>query len=135
MEEARRYNEGKLEWNLIDFKQLEAQVQVLMYGAHKYSVFEDAKGNIVTGAEVSPEAAKKLKLVSSGRDNWKTGLKIRACGDSFLRHFFAYMSGEDIDPESGLPHLGHMGCNLMFMSYVHNNIPELDDRPKGDKTE
>lgn len=32
-----------------------------------------------------------------------------------MRHFEAYRSGELLDPESGLPHLWHVACNIMFL--------------------
>lgn len=32
-----------------------------------------------------------------------------------MRHFEAYRSGEFLDPESGLPHLWHVACNIMFL--------------------
>lgn len=32
-----------------------------------------------------------------------------------MRHFIAHSSGEKLDPESGLPHLAHAICNLMFV--------------------
>lgn len=44
-------------------------------------------------------------------DNWKWGQMI----GSMLRHIFAWMGGEDIDPESNLPHLSHAGCNILML--------------------
>ena len=32
-----------------------------------------------------------------------------------MRHFEAYRSGEKNDPESGMPHLWHVACNIMFL--------------------
>ncbi len=132
---GRRYNAGKLKWSLLDWTSLRSMVKVLMYGAHKYSVFKDGSGNIVTGAEISPEAAEKLELQSSGQHNWKTGLKTTEICDSTMRHLVAYMQGEDIDPESGLPHTGHLFCNIMFLEYMMENRPELDDRVIDKETE
>ncbi len=125
---GRRYNAGKLKWSLLDWRSLASMVRVLMYGAHKYSVFENSSGDIVTGAEISPEAAEKLEQVSSGQHNWKTGLKTTEIIDSIMRHLLAYAEGEDNDPESGLPHTGHLFCNIMFLEYMSKNRPDLDDR-------
>lgn len=65
-------------------------------------------------AEVLTMGAKKYAI-----DNWKlmTDEDIRRVKDSLLRHTLAYTSGELIDKESGLSHLYHAGCNLMFLDY------------------
>lgn len=34
---------------------------------------------------------------------------------SVLRHLYAFAGGRDIDPESGLPHLGHALTQLMIL--------------------
>jgi hypothetical protein len=38
--------------------------------------------------------------------------------ESMQRHLIAFLRGEDIDPESGLPHTGHILCNAMFINYI-----------------
>lgn len=115
-EKALRYNTGKTQWSLLPWDQLESMIKVLEYGAHKYSVFEDDKGNKIKGINVSVEDSKKLKLISSGRDNWKKGFPKNELWDSNLRHIKAAMSGEDLDPESGLSHIGHIFCNMVFIN-------------------
>lgn len=50
--------------------------------------------------------------------------------DSTMRHLLAFMNGEDNDPESGLPHLWHAGCNIGMLEWTRVNAPEKDDRPK-----
>jgi len=87
--EAMRFNGGKTRWGLVDFDSIEDIAKVLEFGAQKYD-----------------------------DHNWKKGLKSDEVVESLLRHIFAYLRGEDIDPESGLPHVGHMGCNVMFLSYT-----------------
>ena len=100
-----------------------------MYGAHKYSVFKNpVTQETILGSEVSPDAAKKLETISTGAHNWKNGLKITEIVDSTIRHLLAVANGEDIDPESGLPHTGHLYCNVMFLEWVQRNRPDLDDR-------
>jgi hypothetical protein len=96
---ALRYNSGKLQWSLVDFDALEDMVKVLEFGAKKYS-----------------------------EDNWKKGLKTNEIAESMMRHLFAYLRGEDIDPESGLPHTGHIMCNAMFLSYMQKFAPKFDSR-------
>ena len=40
---------------------------------------------------------------------------------ALLRHVFAYMKGEKVDPETGESHLYHATCNLMFLDYFDRN--------------
>ena len=62
-------------------------------------------------AEVLTYGAKKYD-----RENWRTidCLEVRYL-DAAMRHLNAYRRGEEIDPESGLPHLAHVVCCLMFI--------------------
>lgn len=96
-----RFNDGKLEWALVDFKALEPMVKVLEFGAKKYDAH-----------------------------NWKKGLPITKICESMLRHTFALLNGEDVDPESGIEHTGHILCNAMFLSDMMQK-KEWDDRYKG----
>jgi hypothetical protein len=96
---AIRHNASKLRWTLVDFDSLEGMVKVLEFGAIKYSV-----------------------------DNWKKGLPVKSIIDSLLRHTVSYLNGEDIDPESQLPHVDHIMCNAMFLSYMYKNRPDMDNR-------
>lgn len=98
-QKAERLNEGKLQWSLVDFPSLEPMVEVLGYGSLKYAP-----------------------------DNWKRGLPVRKQIDSLLRHVTAIASGVELDEESGLSHIGHAQCNLMFLAWTLKNKPELDDR-------
>lgn len=63
--------------------------------------------------------------------NWTRGIKYTRIYASALRHMLRWYGGEDIDPESGLPHLSHAATNLMFLvSYTsHAKYEEFDDRP------
>jgi hypothetical protein len=91
---ALRYNKGKKRWGLVHYKSLEPMVDVLAYGADKYT---------------TPER--------QGANQWKDGLDKREVLESLQRHLAALMDGETHDPESGLPHIGHLMCNAMFYSY------------------
>lgn len=87
-EKALRYNSGKIDWTLLDYKSLESFAKVLMKGAEKYA----------------PE-------------NWKRGMKLRDIRKSLARHTLPILNGDDIDPEWNLPHAAHAMCNLMFYLY------------------
>lgn len=52
----------------------------------------------------------------NGADNWRAGIQYSRLISSLLRHLSAIQRGELIDPESGLPHIDHLGCNWMFLS-------------------
>ena len=95
---AKRFNQGKTQWSLVDFPSLEGAVRVLEIGKEKYGAF-----------------------------NWKKGLYTTKISESLMRHLFAYLDGEDID-EDGLRHIDHIICNSMFLSYMDNKKPEFDDR-------
>ena len=57
------------------------------------------------------------------------GLESTALYDATMRHLLAWMSGEDLDPESGLNHLFHAGASLNMLIWMLANKPEMDDRP------
>ncbi len=65
--------------------------------------------------------------------NWRNGLERSRLVSAALRHILAYNEGEDLDPETGLSHLDHASCCLMFAREMHETHPELDDRYKGKK--
>lgn len=123
-----RFNAGKLKWGLVSWRALAPMVQVLMYGAHKYTTFKKEDGTTITGAEISVEDAKGLEVVSSGANNWKLGLNYVGITESLKRHLFAFLEGEDVDDESGISHVGHILCNAMFLSYMVLFRKDLDDR-------
>jgi len=95
MEKALRYNENKLKWSLVHFDSLKPMVQVLEFGAKKYSP-----------------------------DNWKKGLDRKEILESTMRHLTALIDGEEMDPESGLSHMGHIQCNAMFYNYFINKTTD-----------
>ena len=49
--------------------------------------------------------------------NWMKGIPFSAISGGIMRHLLAFNRGEEIDPESGLPHLHHALCGLTFLSY------------------
>ena len=61
--------------------------------------------------------------------NWLRGMKWSIPIGCAVRHVVDIASGEEIDPESGLPHIGHYMCNLIMLNYFVDHYPEGDDRP------
>jgi hypothetical protein len=87
MADGLKYDSGKPRWSLLPFAALLAVVQVLEFGATKY------KPNSWQGLE-------------NGRERYF---------DAAIRHLVAWHGGEIIDAESGLHHLAHAACNLLFL--------------------
>ena len=65
--------------------------------------------------------------------NWKGGFKWSRLASAALRHLFAWLGGEDKDHETGLSHLAHLGCCVMFLLDFEVNKLGTDDRYKGAK--
>lgn len=84
---GKKYDSGKPDWSLLPFKAVSETVEVLTFGANKY-----------------------------GPDNWRIvpNAKKRYLAAAF-RHIVAYATGEKKDSESGLSHLSHALCCLMFI--------------------
>lgn len=83
-------DQAKRQWSLLPMRALEPVVDVLAHGAKKYSV-----------------------------DNWMKCDDIQRYKDALARHFVAYQAGEWDDPDSGLPHLAHLGCNCVFLLWFY----------------
>jgi hypothetical protein len=69
-------------------------------------------------------------VIRSGADNWRGGIQYTRIISAIHRHLAAIQEGEDIDPESGLPHVYHIGCNVQFLGWMMQNRPDMDDRYK-----
>lgn len=87
---ATKLDAGKANWSLMPFEALEEVVKVLEFGSVKYAAH-----------------------------NWRLGRGLGTLRvlNSALRHLFSYIGGERTDPESGLSHLAHATCNLLFAIY------------------
>lgn len=49
------------------------------------------------------------------RGNWARGMSFSEVINGVMRHVTAWSSGETYDPETGLNHLAHAACGLMFL--------------------
>jgi hypothetical protein len=64
------------------------------------------------------------------RWNYKAGMPWMKLGGSLSRHLRAWLMGEDMDPESGLPHLAHLIYDALMLLDYSNNHKDKDDRHK-----
>ena len=64
------------------------------------------------------------------RDNWRKGTAYQRRMASAMRHMLAWIEGDDLDPESGLPHLAHAATNCMFLMNWQRRGVGTDDRFK-----
>jgi hypothetical protein len=90
----------------------------------KVSMVFEAKNAILGCASVLTFGCEKY-----ARANWLQGMEHTGLMDSLLRHVAAWQAGEDIDDDSGLPHVDHILCNALFLSEMTHARPDLDDRP------
>jgi hypothetical protein len=60
--------------------------------------------------------------------NWRRGYAWSLSYEAAFRHLAAFVEGEDLDPESGLPHLAHATFHLLALLVFMVEHPELDDR-------
>jgi hypothetical protein len=90
---GRKFDGDKLQYGLLPPLALKDVVKVLTYGAQKYEP-----------------------------DNWRRVPDgHRRYFDAAQRHIWAYKEGEMNDPETGISHLAHAVCCLMFMNDLDVN--------------
>lgn len=96
---GRKDDQGKPRWELLPLEPVAAVVDVLTFGAKKYAP-----------------------------DNWK---KVENPVDRYyaavMRHLYAWRQGEILDPESGLPHIAHALCSLIFLAWFELRPRKLTD--------
>lgn len=62
------------------------------------------------------------------RHNWRAGYSWSLTFAALMRHCWAFWRGEDLDPESGLPHMAHAGFHVLALLDFSRTHPEKDDR-------
>jgi len=80
-----KFDDTKPDYSLVPFGALDEVVKVLTYGAKKYDRF-----------------------------NWEK-IEAHRYQAAAMRHISAYMQGEKFDPETGINHMAHAICSLMFL--------------------
>lgn len=91
-----KFDTGKPRWDLVQLDCIEEIAKVLTFGAEKYDT-------------------NSWQAVEGGEGRYFAAL---------LRHLTAYHHGEVIDHESGLTHLSHAACNIMFLLYFQKKRQE-----------
>ena len=82
-----KHDKGKLRLTLVPTEIIKAIAVIRMYGTEKYK----------------------------DPDNWKK-VEAQRYRDAAYRHFLAYLEHPyELDPESRLPHLWHLACNIAFL--------------------
>jgi hypothetical protein len=62
--------------------------------------------------------------------NWEKGYDWSLSFAAMMRHAWAFWSGEDIDPETGSPHIIAVAWHAFALAEFMRRHPELDNRPK-----
>lgn len=60
--------------------------------------------------------------------DWEQGADWGKYYAALLRHLCAWWAGEELDPESGLPHLAHAACCLAILAAYRQRGIGTDDR-------
>lgn len=69
-------------------------------------------------------------IAKYSRDNWRRGYDWDLSYDALQRHLMAFWGGQDLDPESGLPHLSHAGFHILTLLTFMREHPTGDTRFK-----
>lgn len=99
--EGVKFDQGKRRVDLVPTEAINALADVLTAGAVKY-----------------------------GRDNWRKGMDWSRVYGAAQRHMLAFWGGDDIDEESGMPHLWHALTNMAFLVSYQAMSVGRDDRWK-----
>lgn len=95
MEQGRKLDSDKPRWDLLPLVAASDVVNVLTFGARKYAP-----------------------------DNWRHVPDARRrYFAAAMRHLVAWMGGEKADAESGLPHLAHAACCVLFLAELDSSAP------------
>lgn len=102
--EAMKYDDGKIPYHLVSPHFLDEMCKVLAYGEKKYAAHNWMVGN---------------------------GFKYSRVFRAAIGHLYSFWRGEDLDEETGLHHLAHAACCIMFLLHfvLNKDTFHKDDRP------
>ena len=103
MQDDLKFDHGKLRHDLVPPEVVNAIAAVLTFGATKY-----------------------------GERGWQRGMDWSRVYGAAQRHMLAFWGGDDIDEESGMPHLWHALTNMAFLVSYQALSVGRDDRWKGE---
>jgi hypothetical protein len=98
-DKALKYDAEKTRHELLSDLAIDELARVLTFGAKKYAA-----------------------------DNWRKGMEWRRLIGAARRHISEFSKGIDLDPETGLSHLAHAMCCLMFAEEYRQTGTGTDDR-------
>lgn len=98
--EGVKYDKDKARWDLLPLKAVSSVVDVLTYGAKKYS-------------------PNNWMHVDNAHDRYFAAA---------MRHLVSRRGGELRDPETGFPHLAHAACCILFS--LHFDVQTIEENPK-----
>lgn len=99
MSKGIKHDEEKPDLSLLSSKALIEAAKVMTFGKKKYS-----------------------------KDNWRGGIEWSRVYAAVQRHLAAWNDGQTFDEETGINHLAHAHCGIMFLLEYSQTHKELDDR-------
>lgn len=96
---AKKNDQGKIRYSDVPQRALQSTAKIFNFGATKY-----------------------------GKFNYSEGMAYSRYYDACQRHLMAWMTGEDLDPETRESHIDHAICSLMMLRDNMHLKTGTDDR-------